>query len=421
MRRSHLPRLVFLPTLLAALLPATIAASPEIRTEAAGKITLIRVDTFTDDGGARSVLLRETASSVTDIRAGGDPTGAALFATWAEGTERWGAHSRDAGLTWTPARVVRQGLRLRDATVAPSSSMPPPAAELALPPDGRLYLVQFRTVGLPEWRAAVTAEGAEILGHVPHNAHIVRVDGDRIEALRALEFVERVEPYHPSYRLEGELRDDVLARNGSLGVEERVRIVVFEWGPVAKERVLAAAEALGARVAKYWPSGHVLELWIDRQQLLALAAHDDVQWIERWTPSGPDMDLVREDSGANFVENGLAYCGSGVRGEVMDGGIQDDHPDFDGIVLHGPYNVDSHGTSTYGIVFGNGDRDGDGDGKGTGHDGRATSAGDLRRLRRAGHRSLRAHPGAEGRRTVLCLVPDQLVGRPARPRSYTSA
>jgi hypothetical protein len=51
----------------------------------------------------------------------------------------------------------------------------------------------------------------------------------------------------------------------------------------------------------------------------------------------------------------------------MDLGIQDDHPDFDGVLLHGPYGLDSHGTATYGIVFGNGDRDGDGDGQATGH------------------------------------------------------
>jgi hypothetical protein len=143
-------------------------------------------------------------------------------------------------------------------------------------------------------------------------------------------------------------------------------LVLFEWGPDAKQRVIEAAEALGARVAEYWPSGHVLELWVARESLLALAAHDDVQWVDRWTPAEQDMDLVREDSGANRVENEFGYCGQGVRGEVLDGGIQDDHPDFDGITLHGPHDVDSHGTSTYGIVFGNGDTDGDGDGRAIG-------------------------------------------------------
>lgn len=78
------------------------------------------------------------------------------------------------------------------------------------------------------------------------------------------------------------------------------------------------------------------------------------------------MDLVREDSGANFVEAGYGTCGQGVRGEVLDAGIQRDHIDFDGILMHTASPVVSHGTSTYGIVFGNGNRDGDGHPRATG-------------------------------------------------------
>lgn len=50
----------------------------------------------------------------------------------------------------------------------------------------------------------------------------------------------------------------------------------------------------------------------------------------------------------------------------MDNGVQQTHPDFDGILMHTTASTDSHGTSTFGIVFGNGARDGDGQAKGTG-------------------------------------------------------
>jgi subtilisin family serine protease len=111
----------------------------------------------------------------------------------------------------------------------------------------------------------------------------------------------------------------------------------------------------------------VLELWVDRDQLRALAAHDDVAWIDPWRAPANDMDLVRKDAGTNHVEFVHGYCGEGVSGEVLDSGIEATHMDLDGILEHGPNNVSSHGTSTYGIVFGNGSRDGDGDLQGTGH------------------------------------------------------
>ena len=339
---------------------------PELRTELVDGSTRIWVETAGSDGTTRRSLLRETDAETALRAAGGDPAGRGLFATWDEDGERWAAHSRDGGATWSPGRRLQQELRLRERTVRPSDPMPVPTAGLALPGDGRLFVVQFRATSLPEWREALTGLGIEILASVPHNGHIIRTDGERLAEVRSLEFVERVEPYHPSYRLEPELRSALESEGDGLALV-RVRVVTFEWGRAGKERVIEAAEALGAQVAAFWPSGHVVELWVGGAQLRALAAHDDVLWIDRWTEPGNDMDLVRQDAGSDWVETGFGYCGTGVRGEVMDGGIQDDHPDFDGIMLHGTYGLDSHGTATYGIVFGNGDRDGDGDGKATGH------------------------------------------------------
>jgi hypothetical protein len=310
------------------------------------------------ESGGEYHLLHETEAEITLQESGADPSGKAQFATWNENGERWHAYSRDHGASWSRSRPLRQELRLIDGATLPGSPMPRPAAGFEADHGSRLHIVQFKTTGLPEWREALTGIGAEVLNHVPHNGHIIRTDNELLEEMASLDFVERIEPYHPWYRIEPSLR-------GSTH-EERVRVATFEWGAVAKERVIAAAEALGAQVAEYWPSGNVVELWLDPEQLRALAAHDDVLWMDRWTAPEADMDLVRQDSGAAWLEDTYGYCGQGVRGEVMDLGIQADHPDFDGIMLHGAYSLDSHGTATYGIVFGNGDRDGDGDGKATG-------------------------------------------------------
>jgi hypothetical protein len=314
-------------------------------------------------------LVRETDAVLVPGETGSDPTGRAVFATWTEGGRPWSSYSRNAGDSWSRAKPLRTELRLVAGTVRPGSPMPEPAEGLALPEDRRLFIVQLKTVSLPEWRAGLEAQGAELLTSLAHNAHIVRADPSAVGGISNLDFVERAEPYHPSYRLEPELLSRVGDSTGSQRSDEgpmRVRVVAFEWGPAGKDRIARAARGLGAVVAENWPDGHVVELWVEPHHLQVLAAHDDVMWIDRWTPRETDMDLVREAFGTNWVEDNFGYCGEGVRGEVLDEGIRGTHQDFDGVMFHGAYNVASHGTATYGIVFGNGDRDGDGSAQATG-------------------------------------------------------
>ena len=346
--------------------PANAAPQkPKLIVEPGAGASKIFVDVEVGNGQTRRSLLRVTsAATVTPGAAGWDPSGRAAFVTWDEKGERWFSAARGAEHTWSEARAIGTSLQLRAGTIEPGRPMPAVSAGLALPSDGRLFLVQFRTLGLPEWRDALQSAGAEVLSHVPFNAHIVRMPPGLIPAVVALDFVERVEPYHPEYRLEKELRDWVRSETGP--AEVRVRAMAFEWGPEGKERIRQVAEADGARVATWFPSGQILELWVDRDQLRRLAAQDDVLWIDRWSAPENDMDIVRADSGANWAETNFGTCGQGVRGEVLDGGFETTHMDFDGLLLHGSNSVDSHGTSTYGIVFGNGNRDGDGNAQGTG-------------------------------------------------------
>jgi hypothetical protein len=341
---------------------------PALQLERSGGVTRISVEAELPQGGLAHATLRETSAVVTPRRSGRDPAGRAAFATWDEAGQRWFVVSRDGGASWSEARPLRTDLRLRDGAVLPGTAMPAPPAGHALPADGRLYIVQFGTIGLPEWRDTLREAGAEVLAYLPHNAHIVRASPALLPFTRGLDFVERVEPYHPWYRLDGQLRawlDDAEATAAEL---RRVRVVAFEWGERGKDRIAATARALGADVVSSWPSGHVIELRLSRDQLRSIAAHDDVSWIDPWSPRSNDMDLVRQDAGTDWVENNHGYCGdTGVRGEVLDSGIQADHMDFDGLILHGGNSQSSHGTSTFGIVFGNGNRDGDGQAKGTGH------------------------------------------------------
>src|SRR5262249_53330420 len=143
-----------------------------------------------------------------------------------------------------------------------------------------------------------------------------------------LPFVERIEPYHPFYRIDRELRDEVERAEaaGTTSAEQfRVNVRAFEWGPGGKNRIAERAGGFGARVADNPKNGQLLVLWVDPNQLKQIAALDDVMGIDRQHDPEDDMDLVRENSGANFLESTTGRCGQGVRGEVMDGGIEQTH------------------------------------------------------------------------------------------------
>ena len=341
-------------------------SEPRISVESRAGQDLVWVEIPAEDGKVNRQLLRRSDSPITPGESGSDPSGKAVFVNWIEdGVDRWAAYSRDGGLVWSRPRPEPTEIRLLRAAVPPGAAAPTPRPSLQLPPVGRLHLVQFKTISLPEWRKALEESGVEILRPFPDNGHLVLLDPSLASVVDKLAFVERVVPFHPGYRLEQDLLDWL---DGDGAPEElRVNAMSFGWGAGPKSRLARSAEAAGARVAQWHPSGYTLELWVTRDQLRSLAANDEFAWANRWSPPEADMDLVREDSGANWIEGIDGFCGQGVRGEVLDWGIQADHRDFDGILLHGPTGIDSHGTSTYGIVFGNGDRDGDGEAQATGH------------------------------------------------------
>jgi len=345
-------------------MPASAWAAPDgVRVRNDGAVRVVSV--VADRGGAPRVL-RETAATVRPGRSGADPAGHVRFADWDEDGVRFFALSRDHGETWSEAQSVPMELMLLDGAAGRGQSLPAALPGLAQAEDGRLFLVQFRTLSLPEWRDALAFLGAEVLAYFPHNAHIVRMAPGRRAEVAALDMVERIEPYHPSYRIEDPVRRWLDGRAAGRD-RQRVHVMALEWGAVAKDRIAAAAESLGATVVENFPNGHIVDLIVDRTQLRAIAALDDVMWVDRWMAPADDMDLVRQDSGAVRLEATHGICGQGVRGEVLDSGIQANHQDFDGVLFHGGNDVSSHGTSTFGIVFGNGNRDGDGNAQATGH------------------------------------------------------
>jgi serine protease AprX len=248
---------------------------------------------------------------------------------------------------------------------------PPPASIPALDDRparagdaSRLYLVQFATQALPEYRLRLVQLGASVHQVVPEHAQLVRMSGAMAAEVSALPFVRWVGEVRPSWRLEPAVAADFAARRpvGS----QRYWIHGLDDGAAARATLAAGLTRLGATVDLVPTGGYLVSATLGEAQLRAALERDDVVYVDRHGAPEADLDLAREVSGADFLEGVAGFTGQGVRGEVMDGNVFEGHLDFQSrpLLFHGPRgNAERlHGTATTGILFG----DGRGDGKGRG-------------------------------------------------------
>jgi hypothetical protein len=254
-------------------------------------------------------------------------------------------------------RATDYRLRLRAGAFDPlRESAPAATIGLHAPASHRLHIVQFVTQPLSVYRQALRAQGVTIRNYLAQHAYVVEMDEATRARVSELPFVRWVGPFEPAYKLQPAIRDQ-LAQQTATDTPTRYRIQVPERGMRMKRDVANAITALGGEVNLIHPNGFWFEATLTLDQLEALSLRSDVLYLERWTPREADMNLAREIGGANYVESLEGFFGTGVRAEVMDTNLAEGHQDLQSIppIFHGGRSGSaSHGTSTYGINFGDG-------------------------------------------------------------------
>ncbi|HVS17590.1 MAG TPA: S8 family serine peptidase [Planctomycetota bacterium] len=329
---------------------AAFAAAPAVGHPAQSQPTRIELA-----GGA---LVHETSNQVGDLRTLAVPGSALEVLVWSETDAHgvvapWYAISLD-GRNVATARATSYGIALERATFDPLAQMP----DFSRSPvvwDGEVYLVQFHTQVLAEYRAALEALGATVHDHLVQHTLLARMTPEVRARVQALDVVRWVGPFHPELRLEPGLSEGLL--EGSLPTLQDYNVAVFERGLDAKQVVQAAIEAMGGSTHGLSEHGFRFVATLTPAMVASVIALPETASLDVWSTVEPDMDIVRNFGGANYVEGLTGWSGEGVRGEIFDTGIQADHPDFQhdgGVLMHGPSSFDYHGTCCTGIVFGDG-------------------------------------------------------------------
>lgn len=257
------------------------------------------------------------------------------FAVW----EKRGAYSlKDGARDFGPAKRTSFALAFLGDTHDPKGQSVEGAG---------LYVVQFYVPPAKGFLDALRAAGAEPLHPFPHLGYVMRLSDDALRATSAAPWVRAIEPYTSARKL-------VLAGPNLPGTHS-YRLLPATQGSELRGLLVSRLTTLGGEVESV--TGYALEASLTREQVETAATWPEVLLIEPWTPPEADVNLARTLSGADFIETTLGFTGQGVRAEVMDGNVDDTHPDLRnrGILFHGPRSGDaSHGTCTTGIVFGDG-------------------------------------------------------------------
>lgn len=212
-------------------------------------------------------------------------------------------------------------------------------------------IIGLTTPMLTAWHEALRAHDVSLHGYLPVNHHIVRL-GDEAdeEAILALPFVHTLTDFDPANKVE----PGITTQEGELLIHALTMPGVGDALDKVEGRVLD----LGGEVIDRIDPLNRLTIRIDADRIPQLALHPEVRWINPTSDvAETDMDIIRVRTGAEAAQTApMGFDGTGVVGQVMDSGLQENHPDLEGSLLEvdGSSIVSFHGTAVYGVVFGDG-------------------------------------------------------------------
>ncbi len=251
---------------------------------------------------------------------------------------------------------------LRYAQFDPVEAQPEVPPLLHAGPDTNIYIGQFTGAIIPGMLDDLALAGATPRAFLPNFAYIATIPAQALIAVRALECVRAVVPYHPAYRLDDELVPKLFSfHNNSLppdsGEGASYNIQTLVPGPALKGDLVKTIESVGGLVENVTEAGALVRATLTTPQLRAVLRSDSVLFVDRASEPSGDMNIIRSVVGADFVYAELGFLGDGVRAMVVDDNVRQSHSAFQSPppeLLTGVSGDTSHGTCCYGILFGTG-------------------------------------------------------------------
>ena len=130
--------------------------------------------------------------------------GNATVRLWQENGTAKAALSRDGGRSWSPLQDPDHVLHFVHAQYDPLVGELTMPGRLGASPSNRIFVVQFQTQILAEYRQVIDKLG-EVVGYIPEDAYLVRADRGVAAAMRGLPCVRWVGDLQVAFKLESQL------------------------------------------------------------------------------------------------------------------------------------------------------------------------------------------------------------------------
>lgn len=338
-------------TLISAMIVAGAGSPSNLVVTKVGGTTHIKLES--------GLTLRKTRESVSQPKAFRFPGSTTTVATWQEGKNR----NTQIAISLDGTQVERQTvadhrLHTRFADFDPAVTMPQIDERLMANSGNEIYFVQFVSQPLEEMREGVEAIGGKILTYFPGQSYLVQLTAEEKAEVANLSYVRAVTPYHPVYRTEQPVLDALA--NGTLPAQ-RYNIQLHNQEPATAQRLKELIEMAGGRVTMTSPASAHMIAFMDATQFEIALNSNDLLFIDRWSAPEPDMDIMKVVMGQNAVNAASpfgTFLGQNIKGAVMDNGLRQTHVGFVNatpLEVQTAADIQSHGTNTFGINFGDGD------------------------------------------------------------------
>ncbi|MCK5414251.1 MAG: S8 family serine peptidase, partial [Thermoplasmata archaeon] len=234
------------------------------------------------------------------------------------------------------------------------------------------YVVQFDGPIQKSWRDAAADAGVGLLEYLPDFGYFARIPAKSMADAKALEHVRYIGPAHLAYRVAPELWS---------GSVDPIDLTIVTWNDEAAAKVAYRLMREGAVIYGQdddmvtFRASPLLAVALARDPGMAIAWISPYFWPELHLDKDARTSKARQQSDGPYQMTDLSawsynsvtdefegWTGKNVTVAVLDTGIDDSHPAFDGrLVRYYDYGRDGtvdnsgHGTHVAGIVLGDGD------------------------------------------------------------------
>ncbi|MFO7634472.1 MAG: S8 family serine peptidase [Caldilinea sp.] len=183
------------------------------------------------------------------------------------------------------------------------------------------HLVQFAGPVEGTWLEQVAALGGEVLGYIPNDTHVVRMDAATATRVQRLPGVRWVGPYRASYKISPALLHQYMEVGAAASEPVDLTVIAFAGEPLATVGDFLRGQGAIVAEAADTPIGPVLRVTAPIQLFPVLTQHPAISWVERFVQPTTTNAEGRKLMGAEAVWQSFGYFGAGQIVAISDSGL----------------------------------------------------------------------------------------------------